>query len=77
MSNCIWRIKKIYDTKRWKNIKVIELGNSETGNQGNMVDENIGEVQLRNFIKKRQIQKDVIKTITEVVAEERTFKRTY
>ena len=42
-----------------------------------MVDENIGEVQLRNFIKKRQIQKDVIKTITEVVAEERTFKRTY
>ena len=36
-------------------LKVIELGDSETGNQGNMVNENITEVQLRNFIKERQI----------------------
>ena len=60
-------------------LKVIELGDSETGNQGNMVDENITEVQLRNFIKERQMQKDVIETTLEVVAEEllaaeRTFK---
>ena len=34
-------------------LKVTELRNSETGNQGNMVDENIGEVQLRNFIKEK------------------------
>ena len=33
-------------------LKVTELRNSETGNQGNMVDENI-EVQLRNFIKEK------------------------
>ena len=44
-----------------------------------MVDENITEVQLRNFIKERQMQKDVIETTLEVVAEEllaaeRTFK---
>ena len=51
-------------------LKVTELGDSETGNQGNMVDENITEVQLRNFIKERQIQKDVIETIIEVAAEE-------
>ena len=35
-----------------------------------MVDENITEVQLRNFIKERQIQKDVIETTIEVAAEE-------
>ena len=51
-------------------LKVIELGDSETGNQGNMVNENITEVQLRNFIKERQIQKDVIETTIEVAAEE-------
>ena len=73
-SSCIGRIKKIYGTKRGKNIKVIELGD-----QGNMVDENITEVQLRNFIKERQIQKDVIETTIEVAAEEllaaqRTFE---
>ena len=44
-----------------------------------MVDENITEVQLRNFIKERQIQKDVIETTIEVAAEEllaaeRTFE---
>ena len=60
-------------------LKEIELGDSETGNQGNMVDENITEVQLRNFIKERQIQKDVIETTIEVAAEEllaaeRTFE---
>ena len=60
-------------------LKVIELGDSENGNQGNMVDENITEVQLRNFIKERQIQKDVIETTIEVAAEEllaaqRTFE---
>ena len=51
-------------------LRVIELGDSETGNQGNMVDENITEVQLRNFINERQIQKDVIETTIEVAAEE-------
>ena len=36
-----------------------------------MVNENIGEVQLRNFIRERRIQKDdVIETIIEVSAEE-------
>ena len=49
-------------------LKVIEIGDSETGNQGNMVDEHITEVQLRNFIKKRQIQKDVIETTIGVAA---------
>ena len=44
-------------------LKVIELGNSETGNQGNMVDENTGEVQFRNFIKERQTQNDVLKPL--------------
>ena len=44
-----------------------------------MVDENILEVQLRNFIKERQIQKDVIETTIEVadeelLAAERTFE---
>ena len=51
-------------------LKVIELGDSETGNQGNMVNENITEVQLRNFIKERQIQMDVIETTIEVAAKE-------
>ena len=51
-------------------LKVIKLGDSETGNQGNMVNENITEVQLRNFIKERQIQKDVIETTIEVAVEE-------
>ena len=51
-------------------LKVIEIEDSETGNQGNMVDEHITEVQLRNFIKERQIQKDVIETTIEVAAEE-------
>ena len=57
-------------------LKVIELGNSETGNQGNMVDRNITEMQLRNFIKERQIRKDVIETtieVTELLATKRTF----
>ena len=35
-----------------------------------MVNENIGEVQLRNFIRERQIQKDVIETTIKVAAEE-------
>ena len=35
-----------------------------------MVNENVGEVQLRNFIRERQIQKDVIETIIEVSAKE-------
>ena len=51
-------------------LKVIEIGDNETGNQGNMVDEHITEVQLRNFIKERQIQKDVIETTIEGAAEE-------
>ena len=51
-------------------LKVVELGDNETGNQGNMVDENITEVQLRNFIKERQKQKDVTETTIEVAAEE-------
>ena len=51
-------------------LKVTELRNSETGNQGNMIDENIGEVQLRNFIKEKQIQKDVVESTIEVAAEE-------
>ena len=60
-------------------LKVVELGDNETGNQGNMVDENITEVQLRNFIKEIQIQKDVIETTIKVAAEEllaveRTFE---
>ena len=71
MSSCIWQTKKIYDTKRGKNIKSNWSADSETGNQGNMVDENITEVQLRNFIKERQIQKDVIETTTEVAAEDK------
>ena len=32
-----------------KILKVIEIGDSETGNQRNIVDENITEVQLRNY----------------------------
>ena len=51
-------------------LKVIELGDIETGNQRNLVDENITVVQLRNFIKERMIQKDVIETTIEVTAEE-------
>ena len=51
-------------------LKVIELGDSKTGNQGNMVNENMTEVQLRNFIKERQIQMDVIETTIEVAAKE-------
>ena len=51
-------------------LKVIESGNSETENQENMVDENIGQVQLRNFITERQIQKDIIETTLEVAAED-------
>ena len=51
-------------------LKVIELGDSKTGNQGNMVNENMTEVQLRNFIKERQIQMDVIEPTIEVAAKE-------
>ena len=51
-------------------LKVIELGNSETEDQENLVDENIREVQLRNFIRERQMQKDVIETFIEVSAKE-------
>ena len=51
-------------------LKVIELGDSKTGNQGNMVNENMTEVQLRNFIKERQIQMDVVETTIEVAAKE-------
>ena len=51
-------------------LKVIELGNSETEDQENLVDENIREVQLRNFIRERQIQKDVIETFIEVSAKD-------
>ena len=40
-------------------LKVIESINSETEDQENMVDEIIGQVQLRHFIWGRQIQKDV------------------
>ena len=40
-------------------LKVIELGNRETEDQENMVDEIIGQVQLRHLIWGRQIQKDV------------------
>ena len=65
MSSCFWRIKNIYNTKHWK-----QLGNSETEDQENLVNENVGEVQLRNFIRERQIQKDVIETIIEVSAKE-------
>ena len=35
-----------------------------------MADENITEAQLRNFIKERQVRKDVIETTIEVAAEE-------
>ena len=59
-------------------LKVIELGDIETGNQRNLVDENITVVQLRNFIKERMIQKDVIETTIEVTAEELlAAKRTF
>ena len=51
-------------------LKVIELGNSKTENQKSMVNENIGKVPFRNFIRERWIQKDVIETATEVSAEE-------
>ena len=34
-----------------------------------MVNENIGKVPFRNFIRERRIQKDVIETATEVSAE--------
>ena len=61
MSSYSWWIKKIYDKKRW---------NSETENQENMADENIGEVQLRNFISERQAQKDVMETTIEVAPVE-------
>ena len=50
-------------------LKVIELGNSKTEDQENMVEENIGELQLRNFIRERQIEKDVIEITMEVSAE--------
>ena len=59
-------------------LKVIELGDIETGNQRNLVDENITVVQLRNFIKERMIQKDVIETTIQVTAEELlAAKRTF
>ena len=51
-------------------LKVIELGESETGNQENIFHENKTEVQLRNFIKERQMQKKVIETTIVVAAEE-------
>ena len=35
-----------------------------------MADENIGEVQLRNFISERQAQKDVMETTIEVAPVE-------
>ena len=35
-----------------------------------MVDENLREEQLRNFIRKRKIQKDVIEITTETLTEE-------
>ena len=35
-----------------------------------MVNENIGKVPFRNFIRERGIQKDVIETANEVSAEE-------
>ena len=49
-------------------LKVIELGESETGNQENIFHENKTEVQLRNFIKERQMQKKVIETTIVVAA---------
>ena len=58
----IWAVARI--------LKVIELGNSKTENQKSMVNENIGKVPFRNFIRERRIQKDVIETATEVSAEE-------
>lgn len=51
-------------------LEVIELGSSETQDQENMVDENLREEQLRNFIRKRKIQKDVIEITTETLTEE-------
>ena len=47
-----------------------------------MVSENIGEMQLSNFIRERQIQKDVIETTIEVSAKallvnERTFENKF
>ena len=53
-----------------KMLKVIELENSKTEDQENIADENIEEVQSRNFIRERQIQKNVIETTIEVAAEE-------
>ena len=35
-----------------------------------MVDENLREEQLRNFIRERKIQKDVIEITTETLTEE-------
>ena len=63
-------------------LKVIELGNSKTEDQENMVEENIGELQLRNFIRERQIEKDVTEITIEVSAEgllanETTFKNKF
>ena len=49
-------------------LKVIELGNSQTEDQENVVDENI-EVELRHFIRERQTQNDVIETTIETSAE--------
>ena len=51
-------------------LKVIELENSETQDQENIVDENIREVQLKNLIGERQIQMEILEITIEVSAEE-------
>ena len=51
-------------------LKVIELENSETQDQENIVDENIGEVELKNLIGERQIQMEILEITIEVSAEE-------
>ena len=59
-------MKKVYNTKRWKNIKSNWIRKQRNWESRKYVDENIGEVQLRNFIKEKPIQKDVIETTIEV-----------
>ena len=53
-------------------LKVIKLRNSETEERENMVYKITGEEQLRNFIRERETQKDIIE-ITREISKERAI----
>ena len=47
-------------------LKVIKLRNGETEERENMVYKITGEEQLRNFIRERETQKDIIEITREI-----------